>query len=201
MLLIFYHTWHSLGYREPTDHLLHMILSLVYSDTDTGVCRIFATKTPHCALLLVVTLSRCWDKTQDQYWWIYLSSVSVTSIFGAQRIWQNEFYASVAKILQSPVVFYALISIHWCHWPLSLSCITLLLAYSDVTDPSTLAIIHDSFLYSDAWSTYDTLWQFTYWHTVEPRYSKALNCGHLSITATWCLSQLHTHVYKLTPEI
>ena len=38
-------------------------------------------------------------------------------------------------------------------------------------------------------------------YTVEPRYSKPLNCGHLSITATCSLSQLHTHVYKLTPEM
>ena len=39
---------------------------------------------------------------------------------------------------------------------------------------------------------------FRYINTVEPHYSKPLNCGHLSITATCCL---YTHVYKLTPEI
>ena len=36
--------------------------------------------------------------------------------------------------------------------------------------------------------------------TVEPHYSQPLAC-HLSITAACWLSQLHTHVYKLTPEI
>ena len=33
------------------------------------------------------------------------------------------------------------------------------------------------------------------WNTVEPCYSKPLNCGHLSVTAACCLSQLHPEMW------